>query len=270
MSIQNLNSSEARPDAHNVETERALKLHDDLLAAKPEGARHDSDICPFCVEKASQTTASDPSGSGRPDVSKSETTSTEGGTNPTMSDISQEAHEALLQKAVSEAVKATEQALAKKTEELETASAKVKELTDEVASVKADNDRINKELDAAQVKLTSATEEVSSLKSEIAKVEEAAKTAEIASKRGEQVKNLKLFPEEYVGEQASKWAALDDTAWEERLDEWKKLKPSTESTDTQESASAMTGTSGELTKEKNSDSAADEKPKSRRAVLGLV
>lgn len=271
-------SEQHLPDVTSVDTAVALKLHDDLLAAQPEGARHDADICPFCVEKASRTTASDPSGSGRPDVSeKSENTSTEGGTTPPMNDISQAAHEALLQKAVKDAVaeatKTTEAALATKTEEAAAATKTVEELTAEVAGLKTDNERLNKELDAAQVKLTSATEEVATLKEQAAEAEKAKELAEVASKRGEQVKNLKLFPEEYVAEKASKWAGLTDEAWGEQLEEWKQLKPAGAGEGgTQDAASAMTGTTEQLSKEQQDAAAAGggaDKPKPRRAVLGL-
>lgn len=263
------------PDVPTVDTAVALKLHDDLLAAQPEGARHDSDICPFCVEKASRSAASDPSGSGRPDVSeKSENTSTEGGTTPPMSDISKETHEALLNKAVADATKATEAALATKTEEAATATKTVEELRAELDAAKAETDRLNKELDAAQVKLTSATEEAASLKKQISEAEEQAKLTEVASKRAEQVKNLKLFPDEYVGEKASKWAALTDEAWGEQLEEWKQLKPAAPAEGTSDAASAMTGTSEQLTKEQQDAAAAaggsGDTPKPRRSVLGLA
>lgn len=258
-----------------MDTAVALKLHDDLLASQPDGARHASDICPFCVEKAALSTASDPSGSGRPDVSN-KSTSTEGGDTLSMSDISQEAHEALLKKAVSDAVaeatKTTEAALATKTKEADESAARVKELETESAGLKTDNDRLNKDLDAAQVKLTSATEEAESLKKAATELEEAAKLAEVASKRGEQVKNLKLFPDDYVGEKASKWAGLTDEAWGEQLEEWKRLKPEASAGATSDAASAMTGTSEQLTKEQQDAAAAggsDDKPKVRRSVLGL-
>jgi len=268
-------------DASLVETAVALKLHDDLLATQPEGARHDSDICPFCVEQAARSTASDPSGSGRPDVSKSDSKSTEGGDNPTMSDISQEAHDALLKKAVDDAVaeatKTTEAALATKTQEAEKASARVKELETELATATTETERLNKDLDAAQVKLTAASTEVEDLKKAATEAEEAAQIAEVAAKRGEQVKNLKLFPEEYVTtERASKWAALEEAAWDEQIEEWKQLKPVSDSGDGTEkgteAASAMTGTSGQLTKEQQDAAAAGDsaKTKPQRAVLGLV
>lgn len=262
-----------------METAVALKLHDDLLAAQPEGARHDSDICPLCADKAAQTTASDPSGSGRPDVSKSETTSTEGGDNPTMSDISQAAHEALLKTAVAEAVaeatKTTEAALATKTSEADTSAARVTELETELATAKADNDRLNKDLDDAQVKLKAATDKVEELEKAAKEAADAAALQEVANKRAEQVKNLKLFPEEYVSEKASKWGALTDEAWGEQLEEWKQLKPASGSeagTGATETASAMTGTTEDLTKEQQDAAAAggSDKPKPRRSVLGLA
>lgn len=262
-----------------VDTAVALKLHDDLLAAQPEGARHDSDICPFCVEKA-QATTSDPSRSGGPDVSKSSNRNTEGGDNPTMSDISQAAHEALLKKAVEDAVaeatKTTEKALETKSTAADTAEARVKELETELASVKSDNERLNKDLDAAQVKLTSATEEVATLKKEATEAAEAAQLAEVAAKRVDQVKNLKLFPEEYVTtERASKWAALSEDDFAAQVEEWKQLKPAASGSGEggSDAASAMTGTSENLTKEQQDAAAAggSDKPKSsRRGVLGLA
>lgn len=261
-----------------MDTAVALKLHDDLLAAQPEGARHDSDICPLCVEKASQATASDPSRFGGPDVSKSSTQSTEGGDNPTMSDISQEAHNALLKQAVADAVaeatKTTESALATKTGEAADAAKRIEELETELASVKEDNERLNKDLDAAQVKLTSATDKVTELEAAAKDAAEKAALAEVASKRTEQVKNLKLFPDEYVSEKASKWASLTDEAWGEQIEEWKQLKPASTTGEVSDAASAMTGTSEGLTKETAQDTAAagdgaTTTPK-RRAVLGLA
>ena len=256
-----------------METAQAVKLHDDLLAGMPDGARHDTDICPFCVDNAQTTTSRIPPGDAGPDVSENKSTSTEGGTNPTMSDISQEAHEALLQKAVADAVKATESALASKTDELAAAKSKVEELETEKSTLNAETDRLNKELDTAQVKLTSATEEVETLKKEKTETEEKAKLAEVASKRSDQVKNLKLFPDEYVTEKASKWAGLTDEAWGEQLEEWKAIRPAApEGDETKtDAASAMSGTSENLTKEEKQDAASQTKVGSaRRAALSLA
>lgn len=254
-----------------MDAAQAADLHDQLLASKPDAARHDSDICPFCVDKASST-ASDPSRSGGPDVTSDNDKSTEGGTNPTMSDISQEAHEALLAKAVAEATKVTDAALEKKTEELAQAQARISELETAANTSTAEVERLNKDLDDAQVKLTSATEEVANLKKEATEAAEKAKLTEVAAARSKQVENLKLFPAEYVTENASKWAALSDDDWAARVEEWTKLRPEAEATATEtDAASAMTGTS-DATKETGTDTAGadDKKPAPRRAVLGLV
>lgn len=258
-----------KSDATHVEMAVARKLHDDLMAGMPEGARHDRAICQFCI--AQDSAASDPSGSGRPGVIQENSSSTEGGTNPTMADISQEAHEALLKKAVEEAVKTTEAALQAKIEEAAQATSKVSELEKEKAELTTETERLNKDLDAAQVQLTSATDQVKSLTDDIAKKEEDTRLAEVASKRSDQVKNLKLFPDEYVAEKASKWAAFDEAAWSEQLEEWKQLKPAAPEAEkaTDDKASAMSGTSEDLTKEKPVEKASDETP-ARRAVLGLA
>jgi hypothetical protein len=111
--------------------------------------------------------------------------------------------------------------LATKTDEVRPSPPRSRSST-EGASLKTENDRLNTELDSAQVKLTAATEEVSSLKKDISEKEEAAKVAEIASKRTDQVKNLKLFDDEFITtERAARWAAQTDEAWTEQLEEWK-------------------------------------------------
>jgi regulator of replication initiation timing len=249
-------------------------MHDDLMAARPDGARHDVDICAFCVDQAQATTFGTPPGSPAPDVSEKSNEHTEGGDTPTMTDISQEAHDALLSKAVADAVATTEAALATKTTELASVSTRVSELETENASLTADVARLNKELDEAQVKLSAATEEVANIKKAADEAAEAAAKAEVASKRTDQVKNLKLFPDEYVQERAERWAELTDAAWADQLDEWSKLKPAVpEAGQVQETASAMSGSS-DLTKDTatQDQAAAGDQGKSksaRRAALGL-
>lgn len=261
-------------DVFSVETAEAVELHDTLLANMPEGARHDSDICSFCADKAHKTnsTASrNPPGLAGPDVSgqTSQIENTKGGTSETMTDISQETHEALLAKALADATATTEKALLSKTEEAAESASKVEALTTEVASLKADNDRLNGELDTAQVTLKTAQDEVAALKADIASKDEAALKADVASKRAEQVTKLGLFAEEYIGEKAEAWAGLSDDAWTERLEEWAKLKPATSVTD--DTASAMSGTTEKLTDAGDAvdTASAEKKPSARRAVLGL-
>lgn len=255
-----------------VETAEAVQLHNTLLGTMPEGARHDSDICPFCTDKAfnaDSTASRNPPGPAGPDVSgqDSQHENEKGGTSETMTDISQEAHEALVKKAVEDAIAATEKALLTKSEEATEAASKAKELEDEVAKLKSDNDRLNSDLDTAQVTLKTAQDEVETLKADIASKDEAAAITEVASKRSEQVKTLGLFTEDYIGEKAEAWAGLSDDAWSERLDEWAKLKPAGETTT--DSASALSGTTEKLTDGGNTDTASETKVPARRAILGL-
>lgn len=258
--------------------EEAVKLHDDLLAGMPEGARHDSDICPVCVDKATRvepTTSRNPSRrKGGPDVSDSSQQSPDehgGRDTKTMSEndmISKETHEALLEKALKDATSATEGALQRKTEEASQLKDENERLSTESTDLKAENERLNKELDDAQVSLKASKDEVARLEGEIETAKAEAARAEIASKRVEQVKNLGLFEDDYVAEKARAWADMSDEAWAERLDEWAKLKPATSGEPRKtDSASAMSGTSEDLTKD-HSDSASKKTP-ARRAALGL-
>jgi len=234
---------------------------------RPDEARHDADICPFCADKAAQiggSSASDPSGLV-PSGASTNPQSTEGGITPTMSDndmISRETHEALVAKALADATAALETALANKSEEAEGLAAKLEELTTSTATLSEDNVRLNRELDAAQVALKTATDEVASLKEETAKREEAARLAEIASKRSEQVENLGLFDKEYVAKKASEWASMEDSDWAERLEEWQTIKPAAASSEPGDTASAMTGGGGLTTEPAETTSAS-------RAALGL-
>jgi regulator of replication initiation timing len=234
---------------------------------RPDQARHDADICPFCADKAAQiggSSASDPSGLVPSDASTN-SHSTEGGITHTMSDndmISRETHEALVAKALADATAALETALANKSEEATGLAAKLEELTTSTATLTEDNSRLNRELDAAQVALKTAADEVASLKDESAKREEAARLADIASKRVEQVKAMNLFEAEYVEKKSEEWASMADSDWAERLEEWQTLKPASVSDEPGDTASAMTG-SGGLTSEPTTPVPA------RRAVLGL-
>lgn len=262
-----------------MDAEAAIKLHDDLLAAQPEGAKHDRDICTVCVDRATQDAPPRPipPADGGPDASDTNQhesqTNTEGGT-PRMTDISQEAHEALVVKAVTDATAATDKALGEKAAEVTDLAAKVTSLEAEVSTLKEDNARLNSDLDKAQVDLKAATDKVAGLEKDAADKAEAAEKAERASKRLDQVKNLKVFPETFLStERAGHWATLSDEDWAARIEEWGQLKPADSKTDDKsddkktETASAMTGTSGDLTDEASKTQTTP--TPARRAVLGL-
>lgn len=278
----------AGDDSH-VETAEAIELHDRLLSNQPEGAQHNADICPICVDKAARTDAPPsripPGSDAGPDVSDSQTSQTtqEGGTPNTMSDttdISQQTHEALLAKAVSDATSATDKALADKAAENEELKGRVEQLEKDNAGLKTDNDRLNGELDKSEVSLKAAQEKVTELEGTIEKAEQDAAKTELASKRADQVRNLKLFTDEKIAEKASRWAELSDDDWAARVEEWQELKPAEAGGDAnKDSDTSMSGSTETLTKtgEGQQDSASQDKggddPKPVRAsrrVLGLV
>lgn len=195
-------------------------------------------------------------------VSVQPNTEMEGGTHQQMDTITQETHEALVEKALRDgtaALEAEKAALVTKVAELDANNAT---LSSEKAALEAENERLNGELDTAQIAVKAAQDEVATLKADIASKEQEAAKAEIASSRAEQVRTLGLFSEDYIVEKASRWADVDEAAWAERVEEWSAAKATsattvTASTDT---ASAMTGT-----REVQSGAEAS----TRRKVLGL-
>jgi septal ring factor EnvC (AmiA/AmiB activator) len=112
--------------------------------------------------------------------------------------ISKETHEALLDKAVRDATASVtaERDLLKA--QVDTLTADKASTDTELAAVKSENERLNGELDTAQVSLKAAQDEAAALKADIASRDEAAEKATIASDRAAQVRNLGLFPEEYI------------------------------------------------------------------------
>lgn len=195
-----------------------------------------------------------------------------------MPDISQEAHEALQAKAVSDAVTATESALSRATEEKATALTKVGELETANTALTADVTRLNGELDKSQLELKAAQDKVAELEKAAKDKDEAAQAAEVASTRATQVKDLDVFEEQYVTDNASRWAAMDEASWTAQVAEWQHLKGGSASTEKPDgdTASALKGSSeAGLTTEVTKDSAAagagdTTKPSPRRAALGLT
>lgn len=245
----------------------ARELHDQLLKAKPEGARHDADICSFCVEKASQAAPVPPG----PEATNTAPEHTEGGTTTAMSDndknmMSVETHEALMEKALREATSATDEALEAKIAEVDSLKGELASLKESNEKLTKEAERLNDELDKAALGLKEAKDKAAALETEKAEREEAARIAEIASQRTEQVRTLGLFEEEYITEKASAWAKLPDTDWAERVEEWTARKPGSQDGD---QASALSGTSAALTNEGDIASQTTTSSTARRSVLGL-
>lgn len=186
---------------------------------------------------------------------------TEGGSTPVNDTIAQETHDALLQKAVEDATSEAKAEIARLQEQVSSLTQERDTAQGRVTELEQANEQVNSELDQAQVQLRTVQEERDELKAEIAKRDEEGQFAELATQRAEQVRNLGLFPEDYIQEKARAWAEISEDDWAGRVEEWKQAKggttPSPELPD--EQASAMTGTT-----ETNG------KPVSaRRAVLGL-
>jgi regulator of replication initiation timing len=230
-------------EAENKEVEKTKKMADAKTGSnKPQPASN---------KKSSDSKAS----------SEDQSVASEGGTHP-METITQETHEALLDKALRDAtasLEAEKAELINKVAKLTEDAAKVDE---ENASLKSENERLNGDLDTAQVALKSAQDEAEALKGEKAAAEEAAAKAVVASERASQVRNLNLFTEEYVTEKASLWADMDEAAWTERLGEWQVVKgqSTTSAPASTDTASAMTGTA---------EIPSGQQANARRAALGL-
>jgi hypothetical protein len=174
--------------------------------------------------------------------------------------ISKETHEALLAKGVSDAVASLTSERDDLAKQVTTLTEQLTEKSSALDEASKENERLNGELDTAQVALKAAQDEADALKTEAAEKAAAAEKAELASARATQVRNLGLFTEEFITERASKWADVDESAWAERLDEWKVAKGGAPTRTTTETASAVTGTRNAQT---------GQQPSARRAALGL-
>ena len=189
----------------------------------------------------------------------------EGGTTKHMDDtqetISKETHEALLDKAVRDATALLTAERDNLKAQVDTLTTEKASLAEDFAAVKTENERLNGDLDTAQVSHKAATDKAAALEADMAAKDAEAEKAQIASDRAAQVRNLGLFPEEYINDKASKWADVDEAAWTDRLDEWKALKGTSTSTTTTDTASAMSGTR---------EGGTGHEPSARRAILGLA
>ena len=189
----------------------------------------------------------------------------EGGSTPVSDTIAQETHEALLKKAVEDATSEANAEIARLTDQVEDLTGQVETAQARVSELETANEQVNAELDQAQVQLRAAQEEAEQLKNDIAQRDEEAQITELADARAEQVRNLGLFPEDYIKEKARAWADIPEDDWADRVEEWKQARGdksgSEDTTLPQEQASAMAGAGNGQPPGKNASR--------RRAVLGL-
>jgi hypothetical protein len=184
-------------------------LHDQLLEIRPEGAEHNSAVCPFCRE-AETAVATGSSVEGG--VSVSEKTHTE------------EEVKALVASAVAEQTKELERQL----DELKQ-SEEASEVEARIATAKAEAEAQVAEI---QAKLDAAVLEAEQAKTEHNEIltwlneegEKAAREAELETltdERKAKVAEVATFPEDYMNERAPQWAEMSEEAFESLLGDYK-------------------------------------------------
>lgn len=172
-------------------------LHDRLLAEKPDDADHDETTCPLCGEE-------EPPEGGHVETFTPEQ----------------------LQAAVDKAVAEATAPLQTKIVELE--ASKEKEATSQqITDFETKIADLETKLDAAVLDATQAKEEKETLQKswddEKAAEEEAKTVAARKDERLAKVKEVACFPDEYVEQNADRFAAMSDEDWNARLDEWATL-----------------------------------------------
>lgn len=191
-----------------MSTSSELKvLHDQLLAAKPEAAKHDEATCPLC---ALGTDASHDTNSG--------------GSMP----------ESFTREEVETAVAAATADLQKRLDEL---GAQVRDtevgraVADAVAARETEVSDLQAKLDAAEAARTAAENKLTETEQfwadAIATAEEAAQVAARREGRVAEAKKAGVLSDAYVDENADRFAAMTDEDFRNRLDEWKAIAAAT-------------------------------------------
>lgn len=171
--------------------------HDILLSEKPEGAHHNEAECPFCLSND---------------------------TGEHMKTFSEEEVQALVQTAVATATAALQTELdeIKGSEEAKAVEAKIAEARAEAEEKVAD---LQARLDEAVLEATAAKSEKDEILAWLENEKDAAEAAAMLEARREervaQVAEVAAFPQEYVQENADRWAGLEDEAFEALLRDYK-------------------------------------------------
>jgi chromosome segregation ATPase len=176
----------------------AKDMHDLLLSVKPDGAVHDATACDWCSPVIQATDETDRTEGGVLDVS-----------------ITQED----LDKAVAAAV----------------ASLQAHEAA--VAAVEAEKADLQAKLDAANIEVnewkTKHDEVTAWLAAEAEMAEKEAQIAALRDERVEAVKALQIFADDYVEENAQRYAEMTDEVFTASIADWKAIK-ATKSSDGEE------------------------------------
>lgn len=186
---------------------QALKeLHDALLADRPDGTEHSAVDCQFCESEAPVEMASADDSTGG-NVSEKTYTEAE------YTDLSVKV--SALEAQIAELTKAAKD---------EAIDARILEAK---ADLEAQVTDLQSKLDAAVLETETARTELADLNAFLES--EAAASAEAAAleaRRGEriaQVKEVASFPDEYLDENADRFAAMSDEAFTAALEDWKAI-----------------------------------------------
>lgn len=175
----------------------ARKIHDTLLASKPEGVDHDVLSCEFCP---SPTTTETASAEAVKEIRREE---------PRMEPIhTQEAADALVESGVNKAL----------AEANEKHAAEVAQLTESLEKAKAEVAELQGKRDEDQITLAAKDEEIATLKGDIAKREEEVARAERLDSRVTEVASVHKFSDDYVVANKERWAEMSDEAFTVYLD----------------------------------------------------
>lgn len=204
----------------NMITKEMKTLHDNLLKDKPEGASHDEASCPLCAYE-------------------------EGGP---MGEFSQEEVDAAIALAIEEATKPLKDEITKLTasEEEVAIAARIEEATqplvEQIADIQSKLDLAVLEAQTAKDALTSTLAYLDQINTEkeIAERMQAVKTERLAK-----IAEVATFPEDFVAENADRWAAMDDETFATTLESFRLVasKPSTTITRDIPVGTAMTAAS---------------------------
>lgn len=182
-------------------------LHDQLLLEKPEEASHDAAYCGFCLATVTAVTAenaSDLTNGGSVSEPKTYTEAEFTSAISEVADLKAQLAELTLAAGASEV------------------DAKVAEA---VAGVEATVAELQSKLDAAVLEAQAAKDELAARIAAEAEAVAAAQAAEELAARKEtrlaQVKEHASFPEDYLAENADRFAAMSDDDFEAALADWK-------------------------------------------------
>jgi hypothetical protein len=185
-----------------MSTRNELKvLHDQLLASKPEEAAHDEATCPLCAMETVATHDTNPGGS-MPET------------------FSQEDVEAAVAAATTDLQKRLEE-LGAQVRDTEVGRA----VADALATKDTEVSELQAQLDAAEAARTAAENKLTEVEQfwadAITAHEEEATFAARREQRVTEATEAGVFSDDYIGENADRFAAMSDEDFKARLDEWK-------------------------------------------------